>query len=613
MAKRVLWLIASLPMLAAARNCTVHPISGDEEVGWQSGSCYRGTWNIVSTCLSTIIACTWSIQHLNIPATDDSGWVKNKRKMKWMIITVLFPELVLIHAMFEFHMAWTALRSMGEGQKSACIEWPWWSQMPSFSWLPSRRGNLDSKDKDPESQNVTNTQNQDGSDESRKRKWTLVHCYFANMGGLTYTAEGKRHLITAQQLAKMEDLSHANPEVAEEDIKDKSKQDWLAKAFAALQISQLILSVVTRHIQGIDFSQLETVTLSFAICGVLIYCTYFYKPQNIGRPIEFKHDTPENAARFSTLQSEKTFDSFWALMLNRQTDNKQTSNKQTSNKQTDDMKANSSKYQKTPRVPNDNIPINKGNNDVHPAVYLLALASGLFGAIHAIAWKFEFPTEEEKLLWQIATCVSAGSPVIGLLAIPFAQFTKAAGDPELFARNCLRLMQEYSWHTPNMPWVRVVIKDLEDAIVKDAAAKDNFAKDEPRRYSDIFRETEDTTLIDVEYFLTLEGRFQDLDPGRFELHGDKLFVRNFHSLINCLSGRETKKIEEAARIGVWPRQSLLPRGVSQGILYFTGFLYCASRLILLGVSISSIRKMPGSVYLVTDWTEYLPTFSAMGG
>ncbi|EHK49266.1 hypothetical protein TRIATDRAFT_271260 [Trichoderma atroviride IMI 206040] len=500
--------------------------------------------------------------------------------------------------MFEFHMAWTALRSMGEGQKSACIEWPWWSQLPSFSWLPSRRGNLDSKDKDPESQNVTNTQNQDGSDESEKRKWTLAHCYFANMGGLTYTAEGKRHLITAQQLAKMEDLSHTNPEVAEEDIKDKSKQDWLAKVFAALQISQLILSIVTRHIQGLDFSQLETVTLSFAICGVLIYCTYFYKPQNIGRPIEFKHDTRENAARFSTLQSDKTFDSFWAIMLN---------------KKIDDKKTDSSKYQRAPRVPNDNIPINKGNNDVHPVVYLLALASGLFGAIHAIAWTFEFPTEEEKLLWQIATCVSAGSPVIGLRAIPFAQFTKAAGDPELFARNCLRLMQEYSWHTLNMPWVRVVIKDLEDAIVKDAAAKDNFAKDEPRRYLDIFRETGDNTLKDAEYFLTLEGRFRDLDPRLFELHGDKVFVRDFQRLINCWNGRETKKIEDAARVGVWPRQSLLPRGVNQCILYFTGFLYCASRLILLGVSISSIRKMPGSVYLVTDWTEYLPTFSAMGG
>lgn len=582
MAKRLLWLIASLPVLAAARNCTVHPISGDEEVGWQPGGCYRGTWNIASTCLSTIIACTWSIQHLNIPATNDNGWKKNKRKMKWMIITVLFPELVLIHALFEFHMAWTALRLMGERQKS--IEWPWWSQLLSFSWFPSRRGNLDSKDRDPESQNVINTQNQDGSDESKKRKWTLAHCYFANMGGLTYTAEGKRHLITAQQLAEMDGLSYANPDVAEEDIKDKSKQDWLAKLFAALQISQLILSIITRRIQGIDFSQLETITLSFAICGVLIYCTYFYKPQNIERPIEFNHDTHENAPRFSTLQSEKTFDSFWAIMLNKQADNKQT----------DGMKT---------RIPNDNIPINKGDNDVHPAVYILALASGLFGAIHAIAWKFEFPTKEEKLLWQISTCISAASPVVGLIAVPFSQFTKAAGDPKLFTENCLRAMQEYSWHTSNISWVHNVIKELEDAIITD----------EPTKYSKIFPETENSMLMDLRDFLNLKGRFQDLDPKLFELHSDKQFVQNFQRLVSCIIGKETKKIDEASWTHKWPRQPLLPRGVNQGILYLTGSLYCASRLILLAVSISSLRKMPGSVYLVTDWTGYLPAFGAMGG
>ncbi|KAK1245524.1 hypothetical protein MKX08_005153 [Trichoderma sp. CBMAI-0020] len=413
------------------------------------------------------------------------------------------------------------------------------------------------------------------------------------MGGLTYTAQGKRHLITAQQLAKMEDLSYANPEVTEEDIKDKSKQDWLAKGFAALQISQLILSIITRHIQGLDFSQLETVTLSFAICGVLIYCTYFYKPQNIERPIEFKHNTHENAAPLSTLQSEKTFESFWAIMLN----------KQTENKQTDNMKADSSKYQKAPRIPNDNIPINKGDNDVHPAVYILALASGLFGAIHAIAWTFEFPTEEEKLLWQIATCISAASPVVGLIAIPFSQFTKAAGDPGLFMGNCLRLMQEFSWHTPNMPWVHNVIKELEDAMMRDGSTK----------YSEIFRETENNMLMDLRDFVDLKGRFEDSDPKVSGLHSDKLFVENLHRLINSMMGKETKKIDEAADTDKWPRQPLLPRGVNQSILCLTGFLYCASRLILLAVSISSIRKMPGSVYLATDWTEYLPTFGAMGG
>lgn len=596
-------------MLAAARNCTVHSILSEEAVGWQTGGCYRGTLDIVSTCLSTIIACTWSIQHLNIPATDDSGWEKFKRKMKWMIITVLFPELILIHAMFEFHMAWTALRLMGKEKKS--VEWPWWFRNPPLSWLPYCRQYLDLKDENLESPDVEDLESRDakipgnqvGKDELKKTKWTLAHCYFANMGGFMYIAGEKRVLATAQQLAEAQDLSYANPETTVEDIEDKSKQDWLAKLYAALQISQLILSIITRHIQSVQFSQLETVTLSFAICGVLIYWTYFHKPQNINRAIELKFDTPlsndvsTNRAGdaqkatdwISSLQSEKTFDSLWAIMLN----------KQPGSKETDSLER-----QKAPRIPNDNIPMYKSNTDIHPAVYVLALASGLFGAIHAIAWNFEFPTEAEKLLWKIATSISAASPVVGLLTIPFAQSTKSSGDHELFALNCLRLMQEYSWHAlPNISQVSKAIKELEDAIATDASKK----------YSNIFGEMGPNTLIDLRDFLDLKGRFEDSGLKQFEPLDDKLFFQNFHRLVKSVRGEKTKKIDDAAWTNKWPRKSLLPRRVNQSILYSTGFLYCASRLMILAISYSSLRKMSGSVYIATNWTEYMPTFGAMGG
>ncbi|UKZ53200.1 hypothetical protein TrVGV298_006992 [Trichoderma virens] len=77
----------------------------------------------------------------------------------------------------------------------------------------------------------------------------------------------------------------------------------------------------------------------------------------------------------------------------------------------------------------------------------------------------------------------------------------------------------------------------------------------------------------------------------FELHDDKPFVENFHRLVSAVNGRQTKKIDEAARTDAWPIKPLLPRGVNQGVL---------------------IRKMPGSVYIATNWTEYLPAFGAMG-
>lgn len=253
------------------------------------------------------------------------------------------------------------------------------------------------------------------------------------------------------------------------DIKDKSKQDWLAKILAAIQILQLILTQITRRIQGLKFSQIETVTLSFAICGVLIYCVNFHKPQNIERPEQLKLEanvsngvSPGKATTSGTgvspeqateIQNDKpsssfdsTYDSFWAIMLN---------------KQHVSVRLNSFKQQKAPRIPNDSITPYKGSNEAHPAVYLLALASGLFSAIHAIAWDFEFPTRVEKLLWHVATAVSAASPVVGLLGIPLAQLMASAGDPAIFMEGCLRLLKEFHWHCAAEHPVKEAIAELE--------------------------------------------------------------------------------------------------------------------------------------------------------
>lgn len=127
-------------------------------------------------------------------------------------------------------MAWKALRLMSEKQRS--VEWPWWFRNPPLSRLPCCRRHW--KDKDLESQAVKR--------HLGRENWTLAHCYFANMGGFLYVVRKKRLLVAAQQL--IEDSSYIHPEITNKDIEDKSKQDWLAKLFAALQILQLILSII---------------------------------------------------------------------------------------------------------------------------------------------------------------------------------------------------------------------------------------------------------------------------------------------------------------------------------------------------------------------------------
>ena len=51
------------------------------------------------------------------------------------------------------------------------------------------------------------------------------------------------------------------------------------------------------------------------------------------------------------------------------------------------------------------------NASEHTAISFL-LAWSVFGALHAIAWNYDFPTGTEKILWRVSSLVLAGGPVV---------------------------------------------------------------------------------------------------------------------------------------------------------------------------------------------------------
>lgn len=54
----------------------------------------RGTMGLIHGCLSTILLCTWSALHLNLPADGDGFFICTLRKTKWMVLGVLAPEFI---------------------------------------------------------------------------------------------------------------------------------------------------------------------------------------------------------------------------------------------------------------------------------------------------------------------------------------------------------------------------------------------------------------------------------------------------------------------------------------------------------------------------------------
>ncbi|KAI2637802.1 hypothetical protein GGS26DRAFT_545143 [Hypomontagnella submonticulosa] len=438
------------------------------------------------------------------------------------------------------------------------------------------------------------------------------------MGGIIYHHENHYFPLTAFQIAgaRLED-----PEITLAEVQDKSKRDWFAKIVAILQSSQLVLSLIVRTAQGLDFSQLETITLGLAVCGALINLLYIYKPHNISTPyklrrvkqmgkwVDLKPGEPtENGLQ--PLEFRWTYESFWNVLRNRPMDQGTM----------DDV----------PRIPNDNIPISQ-NRVAHPAIFLLAVLSGLFGALHAIAWNFEFPTRVERIFWQIATSVSIVSPVIGLIAIPPLQRTRSWGNPQNFNNRCVQLFDECL--ATGISAVEGGFDDRKQRAMADAvtAARDALQstykknlrsnkKREYRPFQEVLKRlfekpTPDQPRRHIDtVLLVLEERVRRTRAGGDDLEISRVseFQRQFRSLVSIIDrdGDASKRLSDEAKTNIFPRRTTLPPWLSLFVFLPTSLLYFFSRLSLLAISLSALRQMPESVYVNTAWTAYIPNIGS---
>ncbi len=58
----------------------------------------RGTFSLVLSCLLTLGLCVWSAMHLDIPPHEESSLQTWGRNIKWGLIGIFAPELVVFAA-----------------------------------------------------------------------------------------------------------------------------------------------------------------------------------------------------------------------------------------------------------------------------------------------------------------------------------------------------------------------------------------------------------------------------------------------------------------------------------------------------------------------------------
>lgn len=94
----------------------------------------RGTLDILWSCLFTIFACTWTVQHLNVPEQrhgrdkgiwGDIWWLLKGplNSAKWMLVTVIAPELILGKAVADLSAAMDNKREIEKYAKEDGVEW----------------------------------------------------------------------------------------------------------------------------------------------------------------------------------------------------------------------------------------------------------------------------------------------------------------------------------------------------------------------------------------------------------------------------------------------------------------------------------------------------------
>lgn len=70
---------------------------------WVSSSNFRGSSDILQSCIVTLISCVYTAIHLNVPQHGGSGWWSSMlQKFRWTLAAILAPEIVLYNAVSQF-------------------------------------------------------------------------------------------------------------------------------------------------------------------------------------------------------------------------------------------------------------------------------------------------------------------------------------------------------------------------------------------------------------------------------------------------------------------------------------------------------------------------------
>ncbi|GJJ16224.1 hypothetical protein Clacol_010520 [Clathrus columnatus] len=186
----------------------------------------------------------------------------------------------------------------------------------------------------------------------------------------------------------------------DEEILDKSKRDWLAKAFAVAQTTWFVIQCIAREVQHLPLTEIELMTCAYALLSAVIYIFWWNKPFRVNFPImvhsEIPHRPPE-------LKLDTSKPNMWNVI-------------------TLAKFLHGSVYDKTDFCRRVQVPTFYSGYFARHIEDLWnfraeIVTAAIFGGIHLFAWNYEFPTRTELYLWRLSALVIVGAPPITFVPI----------------------------------------------------------------------------------------------------------------------------------------------------------------------------------------------------
>ncbi|KFA51527.1 hypothetical protein S40293_06338 [Stachybotrys chartarum IBT 40293] len=359
-------------------------------VGWVNDDDTRGTWSIITSCLFTIVICTWTAIH---PRIHVSRSMRHRHKFYQLVKALLAPEMVCLESIQEFIQARKVARRCAQATNG---------------------------------------------------RFKLIHGFYVSMLGIRYRVGnegGYRTLWPAQYawllnngLISWDD--HKSWGLAVEDIEDKNKADGLVKLATLVQVIWFTVQSVTRGAHNLPLAALETMTLAYVLNAIMTYAFWWKKPKDIATAsfIVLPEMTADQKDTFGNLSMENTYDvptpgcepdpsSAWYVVARDYEDNEMPvmapkpdrqfdADSSSADANVEAQVSNSTKVQQH-RADNAKV-ITEWDASLYMTRYwpLLCLLGASFGAVHLVSWDSAFPTTVELWLWRSSALMSVVTAVL---------------------------------------------------------------------------------------------------------------------------------------------------------------------------------------------------------